>query len=54
MYKINLIIFSLILTGCGTPEFSLPSSSEGSRYPRLAATQNGGLLMSWFEKTDTL
>ena len=54
MYKINLIIFYLILTGCGTPEFSLPSSSEGSRYPRLAATQNGGLLMSWFEKTDTL
>ncbi|SVE62915.1 uncharacterized protein METZ01_LOCUS515769, partial [marine metagenome] len=27
---------------------------EGSQYPRLASTQEGGLLMSWFEKIDSV
>ena len=27
---------------------------NGSRYPRVSATENGGLLMSWFEKVDSV
>ena len=50
----NIIILSLFLTACSTPELTLPSAMDGSRYPRVAATQNGGLLMSWFEKTDSV
>ncbi|MBT3478883.1 MAG: hypothetical protein HOA15_03450 [Candidatus Marinimicrobia bacterium] len=48
------ILLSLFLLGCSTPEFSLPSTMNGSRYPRVSATENGGLLMSWFEKVDSV
>lgn len=50
----NIIILSLFLTACSTPELALPTAMDGSRYPRVAATQDGGLLMSWFEKTDSV
>ncbi len=43
----------MFLARCSTPEFSNPTVSEGSRYPRVAPTQGGGLLMSWFEKVDS-
>jgi len=48
------IFLSLFLFGCSTPDFSLPSTMDGSRYPRVSATENGGLLMSWFEKVDSV
>ena len=52
MKKITLL--SLFLLGCSTPEFSNPTVADGSRYPRVAPTDEGGLLMSWFEKTDSV
>ena len=45
---------SIFLFSCSTTEFSHPVVSDGSRYPRVASTQDGGLLMSWFEKTDSI
>ncbi len=47
------ILLSLFLFGCSTPEYGLPKSDLGSRYPRVSSTETGGLLMSWFEKVDS-
>jgi len=47
------ILLSLVFVACFTPEFALPTGNDGSRYPHVAATREGGLLMSWFEKTDS-
>ena len=50
----NILILTLFFIGDSTPEFGLPTTDLGSRYPRVTPTQNGGLLMSWFEKTDSV
>lgn len=52
---INLIILSFIFySSCGKIELPHPQVKVGSRYPSLAATTEGGLLMSWFEPVDSL
>jgi hypothetical protein len=48
------ILLSLVFVACSTSEFALPTGNDGSRYPYVAATREGGLLMSWFEKTDSV
>ena len=50
----KIIISSLFFFGCSTSELELPITQPGSRYPRVVPTHNGGLLMSWFEKTDSV
>jgi len=53
MKKIILLILGLIVFGCTKQEFSKPPFGEGSRYPHLVKTMNGGLLVSWFEPLDS-
>jgi len=50
----KLIFILLFLVSCSNPNFDLPKMKEGSQYPRLVSTQDGGLLMSWFEKIDSV
>jgi hypothetical protein len=50
----KIIFIFLFYFGCSTSDFPHPFFSEGSRYPRVVSTQDNGLLVSWFEKTDSL
>ena len=50
----KVIFIFLFYFGCSTSDFPHPFFSEVSRYPRVASTQDNGLLVSWFEKTDSL
>ena len=50
----KIIFIFLFYFGCSTFDFPHPFFSEGSRYPRVVSTQDNGLLVSWFEKTDSL
>ena len=53
--KLSIIFATLWLcTACSTTENGLPITQSGSRYPFVAATGDGGVLMSWFEKTDSV
>ena len=42
------------MVSCSKTKFESPFFNDGSQYPRLTATQDGGLLMSWFEKVDSV
>ncbi|MBT4318102.1 MAG: hypothetical protein HOD52_03360 [Candidatus Marinimicrobia bacterium] len=50
----KIIFFSFFLISCSSKDFKLPSIKSESRYPRLSPTKNNGMLMSWFEKIDSL
>ena len=51
----NLLwLLFIVLTTCGKNEFTLPQTLVGSRYPNLASTSEGGLLISWFEPLDSV
>ena len=50
----KFIFIFLFLVSCSKTKFESPFFNDGSQYPRLTATQDGGLLMSWFEKVDSV
>ena len=50
----KIIFFSFLIISCSSKDFQLPSTKPQSRYPRLSPTKNNGMLMSWFEKIDSL
>ena len=53
--KLSIIFTALLLsTSCSTTENNLPIAQPESRYPFVTTTRDGGLLMSWFEKTDSV
>ena len=53
--KLSIVVTALLLsTSCSTTENDLPITQSGSRYPFVTTTRDGGLLMSWFEKTDSV
>ncbi|MEE8335917.1 MAG: hypothetical protein V3S48_05725, partial [Candidatus Neomarinimicrobiota bacterium] len=51
----NLLwLLFIFLTAGGEYEFKSPQTLDGSRYPNLTSTIEGGLLMSWFEPLDSV
>lgn len=43
----------LLIAACSSPKIAEAPFGEGSRYPHLTNTENGGLLVSWFEPVDS-
>jgi hypothetical protein len=50
----KIIFLFFLIISCSSIDFKLPSIKSESRYPRLSPTKNNGMLMSWYEKIDSL
>ncbi|MBT3180753.1 MAG: exo-alpha-sialidase [Candidatus Marinimicrobia bacterium] len=43
------LIWGLLIIGCSSPKSDIPPFGEGSQYPHLIKSDNGELIVSWFE-----
>jgi len=50
----KIIALSFLIISCSSKDYNLPIIKSESRYPRLTPTKNNGMLMSWFEKIDSV
>ena len=50
----KILFITLFLFSCSKSSLDLPEFQLGSRYPRVTSNNDGGLLMSWYEKIDSV